>query len=113
MYNQKHKVPVELAQYVDEDNFSKARLYNLDKSNFGFVRDFFGLIQKNIFLWIYMPAKIWNLSKLLTLELIDHDHEIISTMIFFFLQSSLSTLIDLPFSLYSNFVIEERHGFNK
>lgn len=34
-------------------------------------------------------------------------------MLFFFLQSSMSTIIDLPFSLYSNFVIEERHGFNK
>ena len=34
-------------------------------------------------------------------------------MLFFFLQSSLSTIIDLPFSLWSNFVIEERHGFNK
>lgn len=102
-----------MAQYVDEDNFSKARIYNLDKSNFGFIRDLFGLIQKNVFLWIYMPARMWYLSTNLTLELLGREHEIVSTMLFFFLQSALSTVLDLPFSIYSNFVIEERHGFNK
>lgn len=36
-----------------------------------------------------------------------------ATVVFFLIQSTLSALIDLPFSLYSNFVVEERHGFNK
>lgn len=51
---------------------------------------------------------------MLTTRLFGYEqNEIVSTMVFFFLQSSLHTIIDLPFSLYSNFVIEERHGFNK
>lgn len=42
-----------------------------------------------------------------------YEHEIAATIVFFLLQTAISTIIDFPFSLYSNFVIEERHGFNK
>lgn len=60
-----------------------------------------------------MAAILWNVSTRWSNKLLGYDNEIAATILFFILQSTLSTLIDLPFSLYSNFVIEERHGFNK
>ncbi len=64
-------------------------------------------------MWFYLPAKFWGLSVYLTQRWLGYEHEITSTILFFFISSSITSIIDLPFSLYSNFVIEERHGFNK
>lgn len=40
-------------------------------------------------------------------------NEIVQSIVFTFITSVVSTLLGLPFSIYSTFVIEERHGFNK
>ena len=39
--------------------------------------------------------------------------EIVHSIAFGFLANAVSTVLDLPFSIYNNFVIEEKHGFNK
>lgn len=65
------------------------------------------------FLFIFLSAKLWNLSMQATIKYWGTNNEIIATIVFFLIQSCLSTIIDLPFSLYKNFVIEEGHGFNK
>ncbi|KAI3710895.1 hypothetical protein L2E82_40691 [Cichorium intybus] len=44
---------------------------------------------------------------------IDSEREIYHTLAFLAGDMIWSQLTDLPFSLYSTFVIEERHGFNK
>jgi len=41
------------------------------------------------------------------------DSEIIMSILFSFYMSIFSTITGLPFSIYSTFVVEERHGFNK
>lgn len=43
----------------------------------------------------------------------DKSHEIIQSLIFFSLTALIQMIIDLPGKLYSTFVVEERHGFNK
>lgn len=40
-------------------------------------------------------------------------NEILLSLLFFGVISIVSTLISLPFSYYSTFVIEEKFGFNK
>merc|ERR1719422_2949689 len=41
------------------------------------------------------------------------NNEIIMSLLFTFYMSIFSTITGLPFSIYSTFVVEERHGFNK
>lgn len=48
IYRTQKKLPIELAPYVEEANFEKARLYNLEKSNFSFVTKLFNIVQKNV-----------------------------------------------------------------
>ena len=43
----------------------------------------------------------------------NESHEIKATILFFILDSAKDTVLGIPWSLYSTFVIEERHGFNK
>ncbi|OTF73622.1 CAAX prenyl protease 1-like protein, partial [Euroglyphus maynei] len=98
---------------MDEESFNKARLYNLDKSNFGFFREIFSIFQKVLILWILLASILWNWSTKITDKYLGYQNEVVSTIVFFLLQTAISAVIDFPFSLYSNFVIEERHGFNK
>lgn len=39
--------------------------------------------------------------------------QITQSLVFMLLAMLFSTITDLPWSLYSTFVIEEKHGFNK
>ena len=39
--------------------------------------------------------------------------QIMPSLLFLFLQTLISTLINLPFSIYSTFWLEQKHGFNK
>ena len=39
--------------------------------------------------------------------------EIYRSIVFVFLSNIFSTIIGLPFSIYSTFVLEEKHGFNQ
>lgn len=41
------------------------------------------------------------------------DGEIVISIIFMLIMNTWNTLFSLPFSIYSVFVIEEKHGFNK
>ena len=41
------------------------------------------------------------------------EQEIAHSLVFMFTYNIIGTLTTLPFSLYSQFVIEEKHGFNK
>ena len=59
-------------------------------------------------------AYFWNLTgSLLTYLNMSTDHEILRSLVFMAITSTLHTLIDLPFTIYYTFWLEERHGFNK
>lgn len=60
-----------------------------------------------------LASILWNWSTQITDKYLGYQNEVVSTIVFFLLQTAISAVIDFPFSLYSNFVIEERHGFNK
>jgi STE24 endopeptidase len=62
--------------------------------------------------WLWGRAEL--LSQLLAAHTPGYRHgEIGTTIIFFLLDGAKDTLLGLPFSLYSTFVVEQRHGFNK
>lgn len=105
--------PKELLSQIKE-KFDKSRAYGLDKSRFGFVTSVYGQLESTAFLLLgYMPF-CWTVSgSLLEHFNFDPSNEILRAAVLTLLTSVRDTVFQLPFSLYSTFVIEERHGFNK
>jgi STE24 endopeptidase len=103
-------VPPELKQYgieVDEKEYMTTQTYNKDKRVFGIFKDwimfFFG-----VFSLMYMTPSVWHYS-----AGVFPDDEYKCTLCWMFLQGWISKPLEIPFSLYSSFVLEEKHGFNK
>ncbi|CAM9665580.1 unnamed protein product [Ascophyllum nodosum] len=98
-----------------EDKFMASQSYGLDKSTFHFIESAFDLVQglaSN--LWGLMPW-LWDMSEGLVTKwgFGEWGGDIPTSLVFLGLTLIIQTLVGLPFSLYSTFVVEERHGFNK
>lgn len=113
------KMPKLVKEIVSQDEFEKARVYALDKANFGVIASLYNLVETTAMLYFNVPAYFWRIVEEF---LINYGYsyaqspvkfEIYSSLGFLTLLTLLSTVTSLPFSLYSTFVIEERHGFNK
>lgn len=100
---------------MNEETFHKARLYGLDKEQFGiFKAVLMDMILLPVELYFGLIAFLWKKS----IELVDYfgmdfESEIVVSTAFVTLVSVLSLLKDLPFKVYYTFVLEENHGFNK
>lgn len=119
-FNSNSGIPKELVAYVKEDTFKKSLYYRRDKLFFKIVESSFSFALAIIFIFCgYLPF-VWDLSYQVgrSFSVIKDDYssmtnEIIVTWLFVALQTLSDTLINLPFSLYSTFVVEQKHGFNK
>merc|ERR1739838_848154 len=114
VYETSLKVPKELTSVIDESTFNKSRSYALDKSRFGFWHGLYSQFEATLILKFGGYAALWAASG----RVLDHfdmsrDQEIVQTLVFTMLGQLFSTLTGLPWTLYSTFVLEERHGFNK
>lgn len=65
-----------------------------------------------ILLFLYYSAYLWNKTTSV-FPFISADNEFQRGLAFFFLETIKGFLIDLPFTIYKHFVLEERYGFNK
>lgn len=103
----KQPIPAELEGIYDEEKYAKSQAYQSEVSKFGMLSATFSFIL--MFLAIYngwfgmIDEWIRTFSPL----------NLISPLIFFGVLFIVSDVIGIPFSLYQNFVIEERYGFNK
>ncbi|KAG8363308.1 hypothetical protein BUALT_Bualt19G0008700 [Buddleja alternifolia] len=87
-------LPKPLVGVISHEKFGKSRAYSLDKSHFHFVHEF-------------------RSGEFLVYAGLNAENEILHTLAFLAGVMFWSQITDLPFSLYSTFVIEARHGFNK
>ena len=106
------KVPEKLRKIIKPEEYEKARLYSIDKSNFNFVSDFCGLFNLAYFLFQFYP-KIWTCSGDLAIKYLGNRSEISQSLIFLGVNVVIGKIQSLPFEIYMTFVIEKRHGFNK
>ena len=107
------QVPKELIGVIDSQTLTKARDYNIDKTRFGFVADVYGQIRTVIVLWFEVIPLLWRLSGRVVLRFgLKGDTELIQTVVFVFIGHLAAILADLPISLYWNFIVEQKHGFN-
>lgn len=115
IYKTKTEVPEELETILDKETFTKARLYALDKANFGGIQGWFSQILSTAILWWQGYVFFWSLAadSLANLGYSTTDNEILQSLLFSLYLTVFSTITSLPFSVYSTFVVEEKHGFNK
>jgi len=115
IYKLRTTVPKELETILDAETFTKARLYALDKASFGSIEGWFSQILSTCILW-FMGYKIfWNYASgsVEYFGFTAKESEISISIIFSFYLSVFSTITGLPFSVYKEFVLEQKHGFNK
>ena len=107
------KIPKALKGFVKQDVFDKSRNYSRDKSITKFFSDIYQFIISGFLIWKDGYAYFWDLS-IQTLEMGNFKPtEIKISLVFILIYSIFSLIAKLPFSLYSTFVVEEKHGFNK
>ncbi|XP_066528911.1 CAAX prenyl protease 1 homolog [Hoplias malabaricus] len=107
-------VPAELGKIMDSETFEKSRLYQLDKSNFGFWSGLYSETEGTLILLLGGIPFLWKMSGNVTARFgLGPEYEISQSLVFLMLATLFSALTGLPWSLYNTFVIEEKHGFNQ
>ena len=62
IYKKYVEVPPEAKDLLDSDTFTKARLYALDKSNFGAVQGIFSQVLSTVMMYSFAFKYVWGLS---------------------------------------------------
>lgn len=112
-----HKLPTlpkPLVEVISQEKFEKSRAYSLDKSRFHFFHEFVTIVLDSAILYFGILPWFWKKAGEFLVDTgLNAENEIWHTLAFLAGVMIWSQITDLPFSLYSTFVIESRHGFNK
>ncbi len=100
-------LPKELKGIYDEEKYKKSQKYEKEKYKFSLISSTFS------FLVIMLVLIFWWFGYLDFIIREYSDNEIILSLLFFWIIMLIQTFINIPFSYYSNFVIEEKFWFNK
>lgn len=101
------ELPEEFEGVYDEDTYAKSQEYTKVRTRFGFLTTVFDLVLllgfwfSGGFNWLDQIVRSWEFSELVT------------GIVYIVILLVAKSIISLPFSIYSTFVIEERFGFNK
>jgi STE24 endopeptidase len=105
--NNKDSVPPRFKNVVTEEEYRKSILYNTDRIKFQIFTALFGSVVLVIF-------TIGGLLNYLTQVVMDMtSSNVLGAVLLGLLLIIVEEIISIPISIYSTFVIEERHGFNK
>ena len=105
--NNKESVPDRFKDVVTEEEYKKSIFYNTDRIKFQIFTSLFGLVVLIIF-------TIGGLLNYLTQVVMDiTPSNVLGAVLLGLLLIIVEEIISIPISIYSTFVIEERHGFNK
>lgn len=106
--NRETNVPAEFVGSVDEKKFLESQEYQKDKRLFGFVRDWISFSFDKVQLFLLTPWA-WSVA----VNVCGKEKEYYCTLLWLLILQWVEKPVSLPLSLYSNFVVEEKHGFNK
>ena len=105
--NNKDSVPDRFKDVVTEEEYKKSILYNTDRIKFQIFTALFGAVVLVIF-------TVGGLLNYLTQIVMDMtSSNVLGAVLLGLLLIIVEEIISIPISIYSTFVIEERHGFNK
>ena len=101
------KLPPELKDIYDKEKYAKQQAYQRTNHRFGIISGTFSFILLlGMFLlygFAFVDSIVWSITS----------HSILAALLFFGIILFVSHLVQLPFSIYDTFVIEEKYGFNK
>lgn len=100
---------------MKKETFEKSRLYGLDKEHFAIFKILVeGILISSLELYFGFISYLWYKSEVLTERFgMDATNEIHVSIVFVVLSNTIGMLKGLPTSIYSTFVLEAKHGFNK
>lgn len=114
IYKTNNHIPDDLQEMLNEESFEKARLYGIDKSQFKIVKELYSITLTTLIIynrWIYSA---WHKSEeIASVFNISEEREIIISCIFMSFVTVFNFVVNMPFTIYGIFVLEEKHGFNK
>ncbi|KAF0237335.1 MAG: hypothetical protein FD181_1901 [Prolixibacteraceae bacterium] len=100
-------LPDELKGIYDEEKYRKQQAYQRENQRFGLLTSSFSfaltLAMFLFFGFAFVDNLVWGFT----------ENAIVAALFFFGLIMFASDLINMPFSIYDTFVIEEKYGFNK
>ncbi len=101
------KVPDSFADKISLNDHQKAADYTTAKVKFGRLPLFYEITL--LLIWTLGGGLDWLDKNIISLEL----SPILTGILVILVYTFISSLLDLPFSIYSTFVIEEKFGFNR
>ncbi|MCD5380610.1 M48 family metallopeptidase [Candidatus Gracilibacteria bacterium] len=105
--NWKETLPEELKDIYDEEKYKKSMKYEKVKNKFSSITGIFSFVLMLLVLLFGGFGWLDDVVKTLT------DTSLLQSLYFFGAIFVIQTIISLPISYYSTFVIEEKFGFNK
>ena len=105
--NNKDSVPPRFKDVVTEEEYKKSILYNTDRIKFQIFTALFG----SVFLVIFTIGGLLNYLTQVVMDMTSSN--VLGAVLLGLLLIIVEEIISIPISIYSTFVIEERHGFNK
>ena len=103
----KHPIPKVLEDVYNDKEYAKQQAYEIEITRFSFLNSLVSFVAILLVLFFDGFAYLDNYIRLYI------SNEILISLLFFGVLMLLSSILSLPFSIYSTFVIEEKYGFNK
>ena len=101
------KIPEIVAGLYDEEKYTKAKSYAQANGRVALLSGTLSFVLTVVVLYFKAFAGLDELAKQFS------ENQIVQTLFFFGVLVAITSLINLPFSIYKTFVIEEKYGFNK
>jgi len=103
----RQEIPKILSDIYDPENYGKQQNYKKETTKLSIIESIIGTTLLLLFFYYkgfgIIQEQVSNLAS----------NSILQTLLFFGAIGLLSLIISIPFSYYSNFVVEEKYGFNK
>lgn len=107
-------LPDELKKDFTQEEFTSACDYSIDKISFEMLSNTISTFAQALFFLMGGLAWLWSISlSMLEAMGLGAEDEVWHSMLFCLLYLVKSVIESAPYDLYSTFVVEERHGFNK
>lgn len=104
------EIPSYFQGKLDEEDFAKAQTYGRESMSFSLLQHVKSLVLSNVGLLLKIPARLYYFAAERTgLAVGSFGHNYAYAIA----TDLIATAIEIPFSYYDTFYLEERHGFNK
>ena len=103
----KNKIPERFTSVVTDEEYKKSIEYNFDRLKFQIFTSLFGAVVLILFTIGGLLTSLTDIVVGIT------DSEVIGAVLLGLLLLVVEEILSIPISIYSTFVIEEKHGFNK